>query len=149
MFPIIHFLSSLIIFVLLYPIYGLQSIAVFLGGFFIDVDHYIWYALEKRKLNLLTCYKELTREAVENRKKFKIIKKRPIYLNRDRLHIFHVWEFWALMIFLSFFYQFFFIISLGMFMHLSLDFIDLFRNRVYGSRANSYLCWLYRHTIKK
>ena len=149
MYPIIHFLSSLVLVIILYPFYGLMSLVVFIGGFFIDIDHYFYYVFEKRIFHPLRCYQELTREAVLHKKQFQAITKRPLYMKWDRLHIFHVWEFWLLILFLSFFHSFFFLVLLGMILHLGLDFIDLFSDRVYGRRALSLFGWLYRYRSKR
>ena len=145
MFPITHFITSLILIIVLYPVFGFWSLAILIGGFLIDFDHYLWYAMDKKNWNVYRCYKESINEAKKDRKHFSMIKKRPLYMNWDRLHIFHVWEFWVLMILLSLIHKLFFIITFGMILHLSLDFIDLFRSRVYGRRAVSYFGWLQRH----
>ncbi len=148
MFPITHFLSSIVLLVLLYPFYGFLSLAVFIGGFFIDFDHYLFYAFQNRELNIIKCYNNLTREAIKNRIKCSKMKK-PVYLSWDKLHIFHVWEFWLIIILLTFVHKLFFIILLGMVIHLTLDFIDLFMHRVYGERAMSLIRWLIRHSRKR
>ena len=148
MFPITHFIVSLILAILLYPIYGLWSLSTFIGGFLIDIDHYFYYVIEKRKLSLIKCYKDLTKESVKNKKLFEKIKKRPLHINWDRLHIFHVWEFFVLAVLLSFINKLFFISLLGMILHLSLDFLELSLDRVYGRRAISFFYWMKRHTKK-
>ena len=148
MFPIVHFLTSFGLFLVLFPFFGFWSFAVFIGGFFIDVDHYFAYTIEKKRFHPLLCYKELTNESVRNKKLFTKRKKRPLYLRWDRLHIFHVWEFVVLIFLLIFLHTFFLLIFLGMILHLSLDFIDLWKERVYGRRALSFFGWLQRRTRK-
>ncbi len=149
MFPIFHFLSSLVLTIILYPFFGVWSLAVFIGGFLIDVDHYFYWAMKNRSLDPIASYKSQTIESKRNKERFKKIKKRPLYLRWDRLHIFHVWEFWVLMFLLVFVHKFFLINFLGMVLHLSLDFIDLFKDRVYGRRAVSFFCWLKRNKIRR
>lgn len=149
MFPIVHFLTSLVLFIIVYPLFGVWGLAVFIGGFLIDVDHYLYHAIERRVLNPSKCYKQLTAESKKNKKTFRSIKKRPLYIKWDRLHIFHVWEFWLLIVLLSLIYKLFLIVTIGLALHILLDFIDLFIDRVYGRRAISYFGWLSRHKIKR
>ena len=98
MFPIIHFITSLVLMVILYPFFGYWSGAVFIGGFFIDVDHYLWWVMDKRNFSLIKGYRNMAEEAKKNKERFSQIIERPLYLKLDRLHIFHVWEFWVLML---------------------------------------------------
>ena len=149
MLPYIHLLTSIIAIIFLFPIYKYLSLAFLIGGFLIDFDHYLWWVIERRKYNPIKCYKELIEESKKNNEYFKSIKKRPFYVNFDKLHIFHVWEFWILMILLSFIHKFFLIITLGIFFHLALDFAEMFYNRVYGQRAISFFYWLKRTKLKE
>lgn len=119
--------------------------AFFIGGFLIDVDHYLWWIMEKRNFNIIRCYKKMKEESKKNIEKYRLIRERPIYVKDDMLHVFHVWEFWVLMFLLSFIHKLFFIIFLGMILHLSLDLIELFKDRIYGRRAISYFGWVRRH----
>ncbi len=148
MFPRAHFLSCVILLIILHPFFGYWSLAVFIGGFFIDVDHYLWNIIEKRNFNILKGYREISIESKKRMEKYRNAKK-PVYLNLDMMHIFHVWEFWVLMFLLSFINKFFFIIFLGMVLHLSLDFYDMFKIQIYGCRAISFLGWLKRHGLRK
>ena len=132
MLPKTHLILSLIPFILLFPAYKYLTFAFFIGSFLIDFDHYLWYIIRFKKFNLEKAYQYYL---PENRK----------YREKDLLHIFHVWEFWLLMLILSFAHMFFLIIFFGIIFHLLLDFIDLYLNKTYGLRAISYFFWLKRH----
>ena len=148
MFPIVHFLSSALLAIILYQFYGYWCLAAFIGGFLIDVDHYFWYVIEKRGFNVIKCYKDMMRETKIRREKLRKVQ-RPVHVKYDMLHIFHVWEFWVLMFLLSLVHKFFFIIVLGMILHLVLDFYDMFKERIYGIRSVSFFYWLKRHAIRR
>ena len=139
----------MILLVFLFPFYGSISFFVFLGGLFIDVDHYFYYLFEKKKFSLIGCYRDLIQENMRNRERFQKVTTRPIHLGWDRLHIFHVFEFWILMGILSFVHPLFFIISIGIVLHVSLDLFDLVKGRIYGCRAFSFIMWLYRRRFKR
>ena len=131
MLPLKHFVASIIAIGFLFPFYKLWSFAFLIGSFFVDVDHYIWYIIRHRDFSLKRAYfhhkNKLTRE-------------------KDMLHIFHVWEFWVLMFVLAFFHNLFTLISLGLFFHLIMDFIELYLNMdTINARAFSFIMWLKRH----
>lgn len=66
-----HFIVCLILTIILYPFFGLISLFVFIGGFFVDVDHYFWYVAETGKYNPIKCnnyFQEISLE--ECRKNF-------------------------------------------------------------------------------
>lgn len=44
--PLTHFIASLALFVLLYQFFVYTALLVFVGGFAIDIDHYIYYILK-------------------------------------------------------------------------------------------------------
>ncbi len=47
-----HFLGSLILIACLYPFFGKISFLVLLGGFFIDLDHILFYWLKFKKIEI-------------------------------------------------------------------------------------------------
>ena len=133
MFPKYHLIISLIVILALFPIYKFWTIGILFGGYLIDFDHYLWYILRKRDFSLKKAYKY---SLPENK----------ISKEKDVLHIFHVWEFWVIMLILSFFNIFFTLVFIGMIIHLIMDFIDLHRDlRRIEDRAFSFFMWLRRH----
>ena len=125
----VHFLASLVIVGFLFPFYKFWSLAFLIGSFFIDVDHYIWYALKKREFSLKNAYR-YHKDKKDN----------------DKLHIFHVWEFWLVMFILAFLHPFFMLISLGLYFHLIMDFLDLLSHmNAIHDRAFSFFKWIGRN----
>ncbi|MCD4666632.1 hypothetical protein K8R47_02375 [archaeon] len=57
MYPIYHFISCIILAIILYPLLGLLSLFVFIFGYLIDVDHYIEYIIKKKSLSFKKAYK--------------------------------------------------------------------------------------------
>jgi len=133
MMPTTHLIASLVPFAFLLPTFKYWTFAFFIGSFFIDVDHYIWYVMRFKNLSLKGAYEY----SLPRNKKTR---------EMDILHIFHVWEFWVLMLILGFIHVFFFLIFAGMVFHLAMDFIYLHVIKAYGHRAISYFFWLKRHS---
>jgi len=130
MLPIYHFVASLILFIVVFPVYKYWSFLVFLGGFLIDVDHYLYDIFKFKSFSIKKSY-------WYHRKKDK--------KEKDSLHIFHVWEFWLVMLILSFYNKLIFLITFSMFLHLLLDFIDLiFNMKGFENRAFSLIGWVKR-----
>jgi len=133
MFPITHFLFSIIPMILIFPIYKYLSLAFLIGSYLIDFDHYLWYVICKKDFNLRKAYWWCR----ESRQK-------------DQMHIFHTMEFWVLMLLLSFVHIFFKLVFIGMIFHLIFDFIDYLYEETSkkghkSTRAFSFIMWLRRH----
>ena len=112
MFWIYHITLGIIISILLYPVYGANVLIIFISNLLIDADHYLWYIFRMKSLNLF--------------KAFKFYKNRTLRLKyRNILHVFHTIEFLILIIVLSFYFEIFFLILIGIVIHLILDIIDL------------------------
>lgn len=124
-----HFLVSCILSILLFPSYGFSSLLVFLLGFLIDVDHYLWYSLKFKDLNPKNSYL--------------FHKERRQLIEVDRLHIFHVTEFWLLILILG---LIFYIPTLiiGLVIHLIMDFSEMPITSK-NLRSTSLILWLYKH----
>lgn len=112
MFWIYHIIIGLIISLLLYPIYGIKVLIIFISNLLIDADHYLWYVFRIKNLNLFKAFKF-----------FKNRKLREKYKNI--LHIFHTIEILIIIIILSFYSEIFFLVLIGVIIHLILDVIDL------------------------
>ena len=129
----IHLLSSLLLAIVLFPVFGYISLLIIVGGFLVDFDHYLYYILKHKKISLVKAYHLY-------KKKLK-----PQEDNRDLLHIFHTIEFWILLIILTIYLRFFILLTFGFFIHMILDCFDLIRTKRYGARALSLIAWLRRH----
>ena len=109
MLPSIHLLSCVILMGFLFPFFGWSSLIVLLGGFFIDVDHYLIYAYKNKDLSLVRAYNYF--KNVSNHD----FKNQPLIL--------HFLELTIILIGLSFYSYIAFLLTLGVITHLLLDFI--------------------------
>ncbi len=100
-----HFIVSLVLSILLFPFFKLNAIYVMVGGFLIDVDHYIWYILKYKNFSIKNTYK--------------LSKNNEILY---RLHIFHLIEVLIASIILLFFSKIFLLITIGLIVHYAMDF---------------------------
>ena len=124
-----HFIVNCLLSILLFPTYGMSSFLVFISGFLIDIDHYLWYAIKFKDFNPKSSY-----IFHKERKQLKEI---------DRLHIFHVFEFWLLLLIISL------IISIptliiGLVIHLVMDFSDI-PSTSKDLRSTSLILWIYKN----
>lgn len=109
-----HIIVGIIVSFLLYPIYGLNVLIILISNILIDVDHYLWYIFRIKKYNLINA--------------FNFYKDRKLRKKYGRiLHIFHTSEILAILIILSFYNKFFFLILMGVVIHLILDVIYEFK----------------------
>ena len=75
-----HFLSCVILAIILFPFFNYLSLLVFIFGFFIDVDHYLYDSIKTRNLSLINSYNlQMDKDLVR----------------KDQLHVFHTIEFIA------------------------------------------------------
>ena len=114
MLPSIHLLSSTILIAILFPFFGWSSLIVLLGGFFIDVDHYLIYAYKKKDLSLVRAYNY-----------FKNVSDHDF---KDQPLVLHFLELTAILILLSFYSYIAFLLTIGVVTHLLLDFIHEVKN---------------------
>ncbi len=118
---LIGFLFSLTIY-LIFPSIGIIGGGIiFFSSFLIDFDHYLYYFIEEKDLNLKKAYFWFL-------EKGKIIKKLPTKRLKNfytGVEIFHGLE-WVFIFYLFGFYltNLFYFVALGMFLHLSLDWIS-------------------------
>ena len=53
---------------------GMQhSYLVFLGGLLIDVDHYLWYIIKFRKINIIKCYHFFQKDRIKKKYRNKLL----------------------------------------------------------------------------
>ncbi len=131
MLPKTHILFGAIFSLLLFSLFpnfiGLTgAIIIFLSSVLIDFDHYMYYIYKKKNLNLRRSYlwflnskKEIISMKEEEREKYKF-----------SLLIFHGIECWILLLFLLFINRVFLFILIGILVHMTLDFIELYQNKV-------------------
>lgn len=86
-----------------------QCTIIFLSSFLIDFDHYAWFVIKKKNFNLKKAFYFL--KAMD--------KKKPVMM------LFHTFEFILFILILSFFYNIFLFVLIGMLFHSLLDIIDL------------------------
>lgn len=130
--PLIHFLVSLFIGVLLYPIFGWRVLMVFAGGILIDIDHYFLYVCRFRKFGLGECYKYYHTN----------IKKNNFKEFLGALLIFHTIEFLLLSAFLSAFSSLALMFTIGLLSHYVLDIIHRYRFEKSFVTNPSIISWL-------
>ena len=107
----VHLAVSSILAALFYPIFGMNSLLILVGGLFPDIDHYLHFVFIKRKFNLFECNRYYTEEHKgTNYREFKGI-----------LMVFHTIEFLILMIIISFYSKLAFIFTIGILGHFILD----------------------------
>ena len=132
-----HFLSCVILSLILYPWFNYYSLLVFIFGFFIDLDHYFYDVIKTGNLNLFISYK------------IHMDKNRVM---KDQLHIFHTFEFMILFTSLILFSRniYLLIIGIGLVLHWILDWIYLIYSikmkvDLNQTRAFSLILWFERN----
>jgi len=118
--PRTHFIVSVIISLVYFPFFGWWSFLAIVGGFLIDVDHYIEFVIKFRRKDLFNAFFD----AVE------FYKGNNCQNYKDLLHIFHTFEFWVLYIVLSLIYPFLLPFVFSIFVHLIMDFIGMWKDNV-------------------
>src|SRR3989344_4483713 len=124
-----HVLLGLIfsfIFWIIFPsTYWFYILVIFLSSVLIDFDHYLYYALKKKDLNLNHSYnwfiekdKQFRKMPIEKREKYKRVN-----------FVFHGIEFIIILALLIYVHVIFVYILVGILFHLILDFIDLERRK--------------------
>ncbi len=126
-----HLITNTILAAVLFPFFGWISLLVFMGGFFIDVDHYIYYVLAKKKLSLNQCREYYSKEQY-------------LLETHHVLVVAHTVEFLLLMIILSFMSELFVFILVGLILHIAMDLLHnyVLKRRRYALR--SAIVWLFK-----
>ena len=126
----VHLAVSLVLAGALFPLYGYWSFFVFAFGFFIDIDHHLWYMFHTKNLSLKKSYQFHDGHAFDSL--------------LDRLHIFHTVEVWILVLAFALVSTFGALLAIGLSVHLLLDFILMFREKSYAMRTSSLIGWVVR-----
>jgi len=113
------------------------GIIIFLASWLIDVDHYFWYGFSKKSWNpfhAINWYKK----SIPKWSKLSSKKRNEF---RRGVFIFHGIEFWIILMLLSFTYDFFLWILIGVIIHMIADWIDLISKResLYGKMSLIYI----------
>ena len=112
-----HFIVSLIVAIVLYPFFDYLSLVILVGGFLIDIDHFFSYIIKFKNLNIIKAYKYHHKLCC-----LKSNAKIKYSLSKD-VHVFHTVEFFTLCVVLSFFSLLMFLFTLGLLIHLVMDFV--------------------------
>ncbi len=106
-----HFIVSLLLSIILYQPYGYQAFLVMLSGFLIDIDHYLWYIIKFKDFSL--------KKTVEKTKDTTI---------KYKFHVFHLYDIMIILLILSFFSKIFIVLSIGLLVHLIMDYYYMEKN---------------------
>ena len=105
-----HFLSCVILTLILFPFFNYLALLVFVFGFFIDFDHYLYDIIKTKNFSLINSYKRhMNKNSVR----------------KNQLHIFHTLEFIIPFILLTIISKniLLILLSIGLVIHLILDII--------------------------
>ena len=136
-----HVITSSVLTVLFFPVFGWHSLWIIVGGFCIDVDHYVYYGLKFKKWSLKKAYYF-----------YKVAQSHEGYM-RDNLHVFHTAEFLVVMVLGIFvglaaqwtFFLYMCVVTLvGVVCHWMLDWVNMAFRDVWEARALSTTGWLWR-----
>lgn len=128
MLPKIHVLIGLLFSASIYFVFPeinlIYLLIFFLSSFLIDFDHYLYYVYKYKNFGIIKAYKTLRQNSVffkkltkEERKKF-----------TSGIFIFHGIESIIISFILGLFWEGFYFIGLGIFLHLVLDYIEKVKN---------------------
>lgn len=134
----VHLVVSLILAVLLYPLFNWKVLLIIVGGVLIDIDHYFWYVCKYKKFSLLDCYYHYIIPLEKNDKS----------KNIGILMIFHTVEFLFIMVFLSFFIEYALVFTIGLLVHYLLDLIFLYGFAKRFIADHSIIHWIFKHKLE-
>lgn len=125
MYPLKHLLTSILLIIIFFPIYKYFTLLILVTGYLIDFDHYLWYVFKYKNLSLKkaikTCIKQIGK-------------------SNNNIHIFHTVEFIIIITLINLiFYPYLFPLIIGLSIHLLLDFIEMFKEKLYNDRILSFL----------
>jgi hypothetical protein len=103
----------------------LSGAIIFLSSWAIDIDHYLWYAVETKKWNPMSAIKWFT-NSTPKWKKLSTKQKKEF---KKGIFIFHSIGFWILLALLSYIHPAFLWILIGVAIHIAADFIDFMQRK--------------------
>jgi hypothetical protein len=113
MHTLTHAVISGLLSIILYPIYGVNVIYLFLGGFFMDIDHVFMIPFKLKYLNISKQYRQIMH----------YIKNKSFESVKETLFILHSIEFLIILLVMSFYSEIFILILIGVVLHHLLDMI--------------------------
>jgi len=129
-----HFISCVTLTIILFPPYNYLSLLVFIFGFFIDVDHYLYDLAKTGNLDPISSYKRQMNLNIEI---------------KNQLHIFHTLEFIIPFLILVIISKntYLFILGIGLILHLILDLLYevyyvIKKTKLNHTRAYSLIMWM-------
>ena len=126
-----HLITSLILSLILMPIYGYNSFLVLVGGYLVDIDHYIRYAFLNKIFNIKESYRY---HKIQHRTPF------------PKFFIFHNLELLIILAILSFFSQIIMIISFGYVIHMLIDVFHGFKTKKLHHKRWSIIYYLFNQS---
>lgn len=97
---------------------------IWASSFLIDFDHYIWYVIEEGKFSVKKAYQW----HLMKRQKMRKLSKKERRKHKNEILIFHGFEAVLIAYLLSFLWQPFVYVAIGMIFHLCLDYIEAISN---------------------
>ncbi len=129
MIPIVHLFLGLIfgsVIFIISPSVGITGLLlIVISSVLIDIDHYFYYVIKKRNFNLFKAYKWY----IEKMRARKTLPKHKKRMYKTDILIFHGIEFVILLTILLPVNKFFSFIFMGVVFHLTLDILDLYKQR--------------------
>ena len=102
-----HFLASTILILLLYHFLGISSFLIYVTGFFIDIDHVLYYTLKNKKFSL--------------KKTYRFFKNLKLGEHRVIFRVFHSLEMLIVLLIIFLFYPETLALIYGFLLHLIMD----------------------------
>jgi len=130
-----HFLFSLILAAILYPIFNWIVIFILASGVLIDIDHYFWCIYKFRNYNLSFCNKYFSSSNVKD--------------HIGCLHVFHTIEFLLISIIFSIYSQSALLFTAGLLFHYILDIIHRYKIAKSFISNPSIISWIIKNKIQK
>jgi hypothetical protein len=115
----------------------IQTLIIFLSSFLIDVDHYLIFIFNQNSLSLKKAHKSF----LNRRRKWIKLSNQEKEKYKRHILIFHGIEFIIILLILSFYIPIFKFILIGILIHLTLDYIDIFyfKDKLYSKVSQFYV----------
>lgn len=143
MFPIKHIIYGAIFSLTLYIFSPYSNfipfLIIFLSSVLIDIDHYFIYAFRKKDKNFFRSYKWHVNLKYN---------KKELEENTPFPHFFHSFEFFVLLVILSFYNLIFIYITIGFLFHSLLDIFYMKKTKFLKNREFFMIRWLIRQIRK-
>ena len=135
----IHLAFTSLLALMLYPLFGPWVLIIFLGGWLIDFDHYVWWVATRKRLNIREFFHFYNVESPKSNH----------HVNDGNIFLGHTIEFFLLALILAFLHPIGLIFFIGLLEHWILDAIWLATVPKRLILNHSLLSWLWMHKIKR